>query len=151
MNLLPALFGSTLMVQPVAHGEVDISQMDTIAGAIGGAVVVLIVVLILGYLMVKFKVVSIGGTNGYSKTDNLVMVMLEALKDKVGTLNENVERSLAELQECQLDLAKNYVQWPALIGPEGVITEIKKDRKEKWKKFYNHAHDPSSGVVIDRK
>jgi hypothetical protein len=151
MNLLPFFFGATLMVQPMADGRVDFSQMDTIAGAIGGAVVVLIVVLILGYLMVKFKVVSIGGGNGNPKTDNSLMIMLEALKDKVGTLNDNVERSLAELQECQLDLAKNYVQWQALTGPDGIITEIKKERKEKWKEFYNHTHDPSSGVVIDRK
>jgi hypothetical protein len=50
--------------------------------------------------------------------------------------------------QCQKELPEKYASWHILTGPEGLLTEIKKDRKDRWRDFDGHKHDPSSGVVI---
>ena len=50
--------------------------------------------------------------------------------------------------QCQKELPEKYVQWHVLTGTEGLLTELKKDRRDRWREFDFHKHDPSSGVVL---
>jgi hypothetical protein len=63
-----------------------------------------------------------------------------------------IEKKLDEQQsaqaKCQAELPEKYVQWMALTGPEGLVTEIRNDRRIRWREYDRHRHEPVSGAVI---
>jgi hypothetical protein len=63
-------------------------------------------------------------------------------------IKKDLRAYLATQTKCREELPEKYASWHILTGPEGIITELKKDRKDRWKDFDTHKHDPSSGVVI---
>lgn len=42
--------------------------------------------------------------------------------------------------ECQRNLPKVYASWDALLGPEGILTEIRRDRRDRWHSYDTHRH-----------
>ena len=45
--------------------------------------------------------------------------------------------------DCQRSLPKIYASWDALLGPEGVLTEIRRDRRDRWHTYDAHRHAAS--------
>ena len=151
---------------------VDFSIIDTIVGV----VITLSVMLVVGFFLFKYKLVVLGGQsddvphdNGHAnaiekresglqedrearRADRMEMKAelkdaLLLITDSINQLREDIKMYSKEHQECQRQLPEKYVQWEIL---NKILDRLDIDRKERWKKFDEHKHDQSSGVVVTK-
>jgi hypothetical protein len=51
--------------------------------------------------------------------------------------------------ECQKSLPRIYASWDALLGSEGILTEIRRDRRDRWHSYDVHHHaDAGKGPPV---
>lgn len=92
-------------VSPVSQGTIDLSQLDTIAGAIGGAIVVLLVMLVIGFFLIKFKIVNFAGKD---QTD-LAQTIVDRLEETIGELKQEIRKYSEEHRLCQNSLPERFM------------------------------------------
>lgn len=115
--------------------SVDLSQLDTIIGAVVGAAAVAV----LGFILYRIGVVKFSMEKG---PDNNALADLKVL---IGELKEDIKKYAEEHRQCQIALPEKYVQWEIF---NRLNTKLEEDREKKWDRFFAHTHDPSSGVVL---
>lgn len=145
---------------------IDFSIMDTIAGA----VIAIAAMIVVGFFLIKYGIVKIGGdiTTNTRKVEDSREVLadrelrradrneirieitnaLDGMKEIISDLRDDMREYLKAQQECQRMLPEKYVQWEAI---NRILTDLKEDRMKRWDKFDVHTHDDHSGVVIFRK
>ena len=99
-------------VSSVNNGQIDFSQLDTIAGAIGGAFAVMIVFLVIGFLLMKFKVIRFGSvtaTTEDSMPPVLMVATLDNLKESLDEVKRNIHVYTEEQQRCQRSLSESFI------------------------------------------
>jgi hypothetical protein len=95
---------------------IDFSQVDLIAGIVIGAVVVLVVLLMIGFFLIKYRIVYIGKPNGdiikppqfdidgFCAKHSGVTKSLEVLEDKVDKEFTYVWTEIKEVNKRQIEL-----------------------------------------------
>lgn len=120
--MLGFLYTVPVTVGPLNDGKIDFSQLDVVAGAIAGAIVVLLVMLAIGYFLVKFKVVSVGATSITSPAQDVTNNMLTNLSEKLDDLKEEVKKYAEEHKRCEISLNDRFIPRHDL---EKILDEIK--------------------------
>lgn len=61
-------------------------------------------------------------------------------------IEKKMEKIIATETACREELAKEYVRWDVLYPR--IVDPLASDRKDRWREFDVHKHDPASGVLL---
>lgn len=79
----------------------------------------------------------------------LILAVASLAWRTVVKIEKKQEEYIQSQAACQKTLPEVYVSWNALLGPEGVLTVIRQDRRDKWKDYDRHIHsDQGHGPPI---
>ncbi len=125
-------------------GSIDFSVLDTVMGAIAGAVIVVV----LGYFLMRLGLVKfVTDKNSSGQTSDIMILHFDQLKELISGLRTDVEKYVAEHLECQRTLVDKF---PSLK----MFEKLEKDRAKRWDQyFFPHTHYPEEsdgGVKIPR-
>ena len=87
---------------------------------------------------------------------NIVMVMIGALLSIISWMARTafieLKSEVLDLRRqeiaCRESLPKEYASWEALLGPEGILTDIKRDRRDRWRDYERHQHTNGMGPPV---
>jgi len=81
----------------------------------------------------------------------LILVVASLAWRTVLRVEKKQDTYLQAQSDCQKDLPKIYASWDALLGAEGILSEIRKDRRERWQKYDTHLHaEKGAGPPINK-
>lgn len=83
----------------------------------------------------------------YSVVSGLITILLFLMWQTIREIKTDIKELFGLHRTCRDDLKKDFVQFGEFNNLREEVKEVKEDRKDKWRAFFAHRHNPPGGRI----